>query len=199
MDGQNSTKFCIHMIIDKIYIDIVERLFWQVFNRVTALNWCQKLVFAQYLENGWTEFNQILYTLYHWHDLCLFCKLSFFTNLQPLTSLMEIKGFLQCIAANKQQWCGLVAAASCGIVAACEFFVCKLVLLLLIAATLRFLFAATLQLLVAATLQLLVAATLQLYSCSNLAALSCSNLAALYVQRVCRPSCRLFLMGGVWT
>ena len=36
-------------------------------------------------------------------------------------------------------------------------------------------------------------------SCSSLAALSCSNLAALCVQRVCRPSCRLFLMGGVWT
>ena len=36
-------------------------------------------------------------------------------------------------------------------------------------------------------------------SCSNLAALSCSNLAALCVQRVCRPSCRLFLIGGVWT
>ena len=36
-------------------------------------------------------------------------------------------------------------------------------------------------------------------SCSNLAALSCSNLAALCVQRVCRPSCRLFLMCGVWT
>ena len=36
-------------------------------------------------------------------------------------------------------------------------------------------------------------------SCSNLAALSCSNLAALCVQRVCRPSCRLFTMGGVWT
>ena len=33
---------------------------------------------------------------------------------------------------NKQQWCGLVAAASCGIVAACEFFVCKVVLLLLV-------------------------------------------------------------------
>ena len=92
---------------------------------------------------------------------------------------MEIKGFSQCIAANKQQWCGLVAAASCGIVAACEFFVCKLVLLLLVAATL--------QLLVAATLRLLVAA------------LSCSNLSALCVQRVCRPGCRLFLMGGVWT
>ena len=45
-------------------------------------------------------------------------------------SLTEIKDFSQCIAANKQQWCGLVAAASCGIVAACEIFVCKLVLLL---------------------------------------------------------------------
>ena len=38
MDGQNSTKFCIHMIIDKIYIDIVKPLFWQMFNRVTALD-----------------------------------------------------------------------------------------------------------------------------------------------------------------
>ena len=35
---------------------------------------------------------------------------------------MEIKGFSQFIAASKQQWCCLVAAASCGIVAACEFF-----------------------------------------------------------------------------
>ena len=36
-------------------------------------------------------------------------------------------------------------------------------------------------------------------SCSNLVALGCSNLEALCVQRVCRPNCRLFLMGGVWT
>ena len=50
---------------------------------------------------------------------------------------MEIKGFSQCIAANKQQVCGLAAAASCGMIAACEFFVCKLVMLLLVAATLR--------------------------------------------------------------
>ena len=87
-DGQNSTKFCIHIIIDKIYISIIKRLFSQMFNRVAALNWCQKLVFAQYLENGWTEFNQILYTLYHWQDLCLYRKGSFFckfaTELQPL-------------------------------------------------------------------------------------------------------------------
>ena len=81
------------------------------------------------------------------------------------STLMEIKGFSQCIAANKQQWCGLVAAASCGIVAAFEFFVCKLVLLLLVAATLQLLVAATLWLLVAATLRLLVAATLQLFVC----------------------------------
>ena len=80
-------------------------------------------------------------------------------------ALMKIKDFSQCIDANKQQWCGLVAAASCGIVAACEFFVCKLVLLLLVAATLRLLVAGTLQLLVAATLRLLVAATLQLFVC----------------------------------
>ena len=79
-----------------------------------------------------------------------------------VTTLMEIKGLSQCIAANKQQAWGLAAAASCGMVAACEFFVCKLVLLLLVAATLR--------LLVAATLGLLVAATLRLIVCCNLAA-----------------------------
>ena len=32
---------------------------------VTTLEKCQKLVFAQYLENGWTEFKQFLYTHYH--------------------------------------------------------------------------------------------------------------------------------------
>ena len=83
---------------------------------------------------------------------------------------MEIKGFSQCIAANKPQACGLAAAVNCDMVAACEFFVCKLVLLLLVAATLRLLVAATLGLLVAAALRLLVAAALQLIVCCNLAA-----------------------------
>ena len=83
---------------------------------------------------------------------------------------MEIKGNLQCIAANKQQACGLAAEASCSMVAACEFFVSKLVLLLLVAATLQLLVAATLRLLVAATLGLLAAATLRLIVCCNLAA-----------------------------
>ena len=92
------------------------------------------------------------------------------------TSLMEIKGFSQCIATNKQQWCGLVAAASCGMVAACAFFVCKLVLLLLVAAALRLLVAATLRLLVAVTMRLIV----------------CGLFAVLCVHRVCRPSVDCF-------
>ena len=33
--------------------------FWQICNRVTAVDLCQNLVFVQYLENEWTEFNQI--------------------------------------------------------------------------------------------------------------------------------------------
>ena len=86
-----------------------------------------------------------------------------------MLTLMEIKGFSQCIAANKQQACSLAAAASRGNHAACEFFVCKIVLLLLVAATLWLLVAATLRLLVAATLRLLVAATLRLIVCCNLA------------------------------
>ena len=63
--------------------------------RVTALDKCQKLVFAQYLENGWTEFNQILYTHYHWQDLCCYSKASFFANLQQSYSpwMMSEIGF----------------------------------------------------------------------------------------------------------
>ena len=82
MDGQNVTKFCVHIIIDKIYVATVKRPFSQISNGVTALDWCQKLVFAQYLENGWTEFNQILYTHYHRQDLYWYCKASFLANVQ---------------------------------------------------------------------------------------------------------------------
>ena len=42
MDGQNLTKFCIHFIIDMIYVCIVNCHFSQIFNRVMALDWCQK-------------------------------------------------------------------------------------------------------------------------------------------------------------
>ena len=44
---------------------------------------------------------------------------------------MEIKGFSQCIAANKQQACGLAAAAICGMVATCEFFCMQIIFLAL--------------------------------------------------------------------
>ena len=35
---QIKTKFCIHIIIDKIYLCIVNRCFWQIGKRVTALD-----------------------------------------------------------------------------------------------------------------------------------------------------------------
>ena len=46
------TKFCINIIIDKIYIGFVNSCFLilQICNRVTALDSCQNLVFTQYLE-----------------------------------------------------------------------------------------------------------------------------------------------------
>ena len=42
------TKFCIHIIIDKIYFGIVNCCFSQIGKRVDS---CQNLVFAHYLEN----------------------------------------------------------------------------------------------------------------------------------------------------
>ena len=48
------TKFCIHIIIDKIYVVICKSLS-QICNRVMALDLRQNLVFAQYLENKLTK------------------------------------------------------------------------------------------------------------------------------------------------
>ena len=45
------TSFCIHIIIDKIYVDNVNNCFSQICNRVTALDRLQNLVFAQYHKN----------------------------------------------------------------------------------------------------------------------------------------------------
>ena len=42
MDGQNLTKLCIYIIIDKIYVGMVNCHFSQIFNGVTALDGCQK-------------------------------------------------------------------------------------------------------------------------------------------------------------
>ena len=38
MDGQNLIKFCIHYIIDKIYVCIEKGHFLQICNRVSALD-----------------------------------------------------------------------------------------------------------------------------------------------------------------
>ena len=54
----NETKFCIHIFIDKnysMYVGIVKCGFSQICNRVTALDLCQNLVFAQYRENKKTK------------------------------------------------------------------------------------------------------------------------------------------------
>ena len=60
MNGQNLTKFCIHIIIDKIYVGVVNHHFCKFATELRPLS-----VFVQYLENEWAEFNQILYTHYH--------------------------------------------------------------------------------------------------------------------------------------
>ena len=91
MDGQNLTKFCIHIIKKKwqdLYCYCKASFFCKFATELQPLIDVRNWFLAQYLENGWTEFDQILYTLYHWQDLCLYCKGSFFykfaTELQPL-------------------------------------------------------------------------------------------------------------------
>ena len=54
MDRQNLTKFCIHVIIDMIYVGIEKDQFLRICNRVTTLGFMTEFVFAQYLENEWT-------------------------------------------------------------------------------------------------------------------------------------------------
>ena len=54
-NGPIKTKFCILVMIDKIYFGIVNCCFSQISKRVTALDWHQNLVFAQYLENELTK------------------------------------------------------------------------------------------------------------------------------------------------
>ena len=50
-----------HINIDKILLGIVARHFSQNFDGVTALDWQQNFVSAQYLENKLTECDQNLY------------------------------------------------------------------------------------------------------------------------------------------
>ena len=50
-NGQNLTKFCIHVNIDKIYFGIVNRHFLQICNKVMALDRLQNFISAQYQQN----------------------------------------------------------------------------------------------------------------------------------------------------
>ena len=74
------TKFCIRIIIDKIYVGIVNFCFSQICNRVTALDSCQNLVFTQSIENEWTEY--FIGKIYVGNVNRCFRKFS--TELQPL-------------------------------------------------------------------------------------------------------------------
>ena len=69
-DGQNFTKFYICIHIDKIYVGIVTYHFSHICNRVKALDFLQKLVSDQYLENKWTDFDQTLYNNILYSQMC---------------------------------------------------------------------------------------------------------------------------------
>ena len=58
-------NFVLYIIIDEIYVGIVNLCLSQNCNRVTAIDLLQNLVFTQNLENKWTERDQILYTHHH--------------------------------------------------------------------------------------------------------------------------------------
>ena len=53
MNGQNLTKFCIHIIIDKIYVGIVNRHFFLYVNSINLLlTWlCKKATIVHFISN----------------------------------------------------------------------------------------------------------------------------------------------------
>ena len=75
MNGQNSTKFCIHIIIDKIFVGILKGhyFFLQICNRVTTLDWIQNLV--NHGLQSWlplTNWKNLLLTRELFKNTCLF-------------------------------------------------------------------------------------------------------------------------------
>ena len=66
MNWQNLTKFCIHLIIDKIYVGIKIVFFSHKFaTELRPLIDVRIQFFSQYFENEVAEFNQIMYTHDH--------------------------------------------------------------------------------------------------------------------------------------
>ena len=72
INGQHLTKFCINIIIDKIYVGIVKHHFLKIYNGVTALDLYQNLVLLHILRMNGQNLTKILYTHYHWQDLSEF-------------------------------------------------------------------------------------------------------------------------------
>ena len=78
------------------YVSIIPYLCWLVWVKYN-------LVFAPYLKNEWTEFNQILYT-HHWHDLRWDCKPSSFLQICNRVTTLDWRQNLV------QPWTSVLAA-----------------------------------------------------------------------------------------
>ena len=64
------TKFIYTLILTRSRLGLLTVIFRKFVTELsTALNRCQNFDPAQYLENDWTEFDQILYTHLYWQDL----------------------------------------------------------------------------------------------------------------------------------
>ena len=60
-NGQNFIRLYICIHIDKIYVGNVAQYFLHICTRVMAPDLRHNFVSVQYLENKWTDFDQILY------------------------------------------------------------------------------------------------------------------------------------------
>ena len=65
----NLTKFRIKHLYWEDGWDYYTTLFLQILNRLGTLDWCQNFVSAQYLENCWMDFDQMLHM--HLYSLAL--------------------------------------------------------------------------------------------------------------------------------
>ena len=84
-DWQNLTEFCAHIIMDKIYVEIIKCsvvFYLQIWNRVMPLYWVRIWFLLNIFKVSGVEFDQILYKHYHWQYLRCNCKKkkNYFTN-----------------------------------------------------------------------------------------------------------------------
>ena len=84
INKQIKTKFCIHIIIDNIYVGIIKQSFSASLQQGYDSWLASEFGFCS---NEKTYWDKILYTQYHWQVLCLDCNTSLFINLQQRYSL----------------------------------------------------------------------------------------------------------------